>query len=114
MAQRKHAKRIKRAVADSSSGLQSLIDSAEELLESMKDQQGAVAAQLREKLSDTIRKTRDRLDDFDARRQPPRPLTPPWDLSAMIRGAAWPSAPLLFWQLRCCCAAAQRTEDLEE
>jgi ElaB/YqjD/DUF883 family membrane-anchored ribosome-binding protein len=66
MAQRKHAKKIKRAVADSSSGLQSLIDSAEELLESMKDQQGAVAAQLREKLSDTIRKTRDRLDDFDA------------------------------------------------
>lgn len=66
MAQRKDAKKIKKAAADSSSGLQSVIDSAEELLESVKDQQGAVAAQLREKLSDTISKTRDRLEEFDA------------------------------------------------
>jgi ElaB/YqjD/DUF883 family membrane-anchored ribosome-binding protein len=58
--------RGKKAVADSASGLQSMIDSAEELLESVKDQQGAVAASLREKLSDTIDKARDRLDAFDA------------------------------------------------
>ena len=66
MAQRTAKKRAKRAVADSASGLQSMIDSAAELLESVKDQQGAVAAQLREKLSDTIDKARDRLDAFDA------------------------------------------------
>jgi ElaB/YqjD/DUF883 family membrane-anchored ribosome-binding protein len=66
MAERATRKRAKKAVADSDSGLQSMIDSAEELLESVKDQQGAVAAQLREKLSDTIHKGRDRLDAFDA------------------------------------------------
>ena len=66
MAERTAKKRGKKAVADSASGLQSMIDSAEELLESVKDQQGAVAASLREKLSDTIDKARDRLGAFDA------------------------------------------------
>ncbi len=65
MAQRKHAKKTKKIAADSSSGLQSVIDSAEELLESVKDQQGAVAAQLREKLSNAISTMRDRLEEFD-------------------------------------------------
>jgi ElaB/YqjD/DUF883 family membrane-anchored ribosome-binding protein len=66
MAERTAKKRAENAVADSASGLQSIIDSAEELLESVKDQQGALAAQLREKLSDAINKSRDRLDAFDA------------------------------------------------
>jgi hypothetical protein len=70
--------------------------SAEELLESVKDQQGAVAAQLREKLSGTVDKTRDRLEEFDAREAASEPLIPRWGSSAMTRGAPWLLAPWLF------------------
>jgi ElaB/YqjD/DUF883 family membrane-anchored ribosome-binding protein len=61
----KTAKRLKKKVADAASGLQDLIDSAEELLESIKDQPGAAAQKLREKIADTVEDARARLADLD-------------------------------------------------
>jgi ElaB/YqjD/DUF883 family membrane-anchored ribosome-binding protein len=61
----RHAMHAKRAVADSASGLQNLIDSSEEVLESLKDQQGAAVDRLRERLSATMRVAQHRLSDLD-------------------------------------------------
>jgi len=63
---RRTAKHAKRAVAESASSLQSVIDSAGELLESIQDQQGAAVEQLREKVSGAAKVARDRLDSLDA------------------------------------------------
>jgi ElaB/YqjD/DUF883 family membrane-anchored ribosome-binding protein len=60
-----HAMHAKRVVADSASGLQNLIDSSEDLLESLKDQQGAAADRLREKVSATMKVAQRRLSDLD-------------------------------------------------
>jgi ElaB/YqjD/DUF883 family membrane-anchored ribosome-binding protein len=54
-----------RTVDDAASSLQGLIDSGQGLLESLKDQQGAAAAQLRERVSAAMSHARDRLDDLD-------------------------------------------------
>ncbi len=61
----RHAMHAKRVVADSTSGLQTLIDSSEDLLESLKDQQGAAADRLREKVSATMKVAQRRLSDLD-------------------------------------------------
>jgi ElaB/YqjD/DUF883 family membrane-anchored ribosome-binding protein len=61
----KHAKQTKKKVADAASGLQDLIESAEDLLESVKDQQGAAAEKLREKVSETVQSARTRLSQLD-------------------------------------------------
>jgi ElaB/YqjD/DUF883 family membrane-anchored ribosome-binding protein len=61
----KRAKQAKRKVSDAASGLQDLIDSAEGLLESVKDQPGAAAEKFREKLSDSVESARDRLSALD-------------------------------------------------
>ncbi len=62
---RRPAQRAKKTIAESASGLQSVIDSAEEALESLKDQQGAAAERIRERISATLDKARQRLDDLD-------------------------------------------------
>jgi ElaB/YqjD/DUF883 family membrane-anchored ribosome-binding protein len=61
----KRAKQSKKKVSAAASGLQDLIDSAEELLESMKEQQGAAAEKLREKISETLENARGRLSQLD-------------------------------------------------
>ena len=61
----KRAKQAKKKVADATSGLQELIDSADDLLESLKDQPGAAAEKLREKVSETVRSARARLSELD-------------------------------------------------
>ena len=58
-------KQARKAVADSATGLQHVIDSAEELLESLRDQQGAAVDQLRAKVSATVKDARDRLEELD-------------------------------------------------
>ena len=55
----------KKTVADAGSGLQDLIERAEDLLESMKDQQGAAVETLRSKVSETIQSARTRLSQLD-------------------------------------------------
>jgi len=62
---RRPAQRAKKTITESASGLQSVIDSAEEVLESFKDQQGAAAERIRERISATLDKARQRLDDLD-------------------------------------------------
>jgi ElaB/YqjD/DUF883 family membrane-anchored ribosome-binding protein len=57
----KHAKAASAAMEE---GLQDLIDSASELLEGLKDQQGAAVENLRARASDTIRSARRRLAAF--------------------------------------------------
>jgi ElaB/YqjD/DUF883 family membrane-anchored ribosome-binding protein len=57
-------KRTKKAIAESASALQDVIDSAEELLESLKDQPGAAVQRAREKISTTLKMPRDRLEDL--------------------------------------------------
>lgn len=61
----KRAKRSKKSAPNTSSGLQDLIESAEELLESLKDQQGAAVEVLREKLSQTIDSAHTRISQLD-------------------------------------------------
>ena len=61
----RHAMHAKRVVSDSASGLQSLIDSSEDLLESLKDQQGAAVERVREKVSATLQSAQQRLSDLD-------------------------------------------------
>jgi ElaB/YqjD/DUF883 family membrane-anchored ribosome-binding protein len=61
----KRAKQSKKKVSDAAAGLQELIDSAEGLLESVKDQQGAAAEKLREQISETVESARDRLSQLD-------------------------------------------------
>lgn len=58
-------KQARKAVADSATGLQHVIDSAEELLESLRDQQGAAVDQLRAKVSSTVKDARRSLDELD-------------------------------------------------
>jgi ElaB/YqjD/DUF883 family membrane-anchored ribosome-binding protein len=61
----KRAKQAKKKVSDAASGLQELIDSAEGLLESAKDLEGAAAEKLREKVSATVQSARARLSELD-------------------------------------------------
>jgi ElaB/YqjD/DUF883 family membrane-anchored ribosome-binding protein len=61
----KRAKQSKKKVSEAASGLQDLIESAEGLLESVKDQQGAAAEKLREKVSETVENARTRLSELD-------------------------------------------------
>jgi ElaB/YqjD/DUF883 family membrane-anchored ribosome-binding protein len=58
-------KHAKKAVADSASGLQHVIDSAEDLLESLRDQQGEAVDHLRARISTTIQNARDRIGELD-------------------------------------------------
>jgi ElaB/YqjD/DUF883 family membrane-anchored ribosome-binding protein len=55
----------KQSVGTAASELQGMIDSAEELLESLHDQQGAAVDRLREKISATVSNARNRLADLD-------------------------------------------------
>lgn len=61
----KRARQSKKKASEAASGLQDLIDSAEELLESMKEQQGVAAEKLREKIAATLENARARLSQFD-------------------------------------------------
>ena len=61
----KRARQSKKKVSEAASGLQDLIDSAEELLESMKEQQGVAAEKLREKIAATLENARARLSQLD-------------------------------------------------
>ena len=61
----KRARQTKKKVSEAASGLQDLIDSAEELLESVKEQQGAAAEKLRKKISETLENARARLSQVD-------------------------------------------------
>jgi ElaB/YqjD/DUF883 family membrane-anchored ribosome-binding protein len=61
----KRAKQSKKKVSDAASGLQDLIDSAEGLLDSVKDQQGVAAERMREKISETVENARTRLSELD-------------------------------------------------
>lgn len=61
----KRTKQAKKKVADATSGLQDLIDSADDLLESLKDQPGAAAEKLRGKVSETVRSARALLSELD-------------------------------------------------
>ena len=58
-------KRRAKLNADNASGLQDVIDSAEEFLESVRDQQGAAVDRLRERVSATMGAARDRLKKLD-------------------------------------------------
>ncbi|MFZ0501750.1 MAG: DUF883 family protein [Steroidobacteraceae bacterium] len=58
-------KQTKATIGDTAAGLQTVIDSAEELLESLRDQHGAAVDQLRAKLSATIKSTRERLGEAE-------------------------------------------------
>jgi ElaB/YqjD/DUF883 family membrane-anchored ribosome-binding protein len=62
---KRRAMQAKNSVSEAASGLQDVIDSAEELLEDLHDQQGAATDRLREKLSATLSSTRDRLANID-------------------------------------------------
>lgn len=59
------AKQAKRRVADSATELQHVIDSAEELLESLRDQEGATVEKVRAKVSAAIKNARDRIGELD-------------------------------------------------
>lgn len=59
------ARQAKQAVAESASGLQSVIDSADELLESLRDQQGEAVDRLRTKIAASVKTARDRLENLD-------------------------------------------------
>jgi ElaB/YqjD/DUF883 family membrane-anchored ribosome-binding protein len=61
----KRARQSKKKVSEAASGLQDLIDSSEELLESMKEQQGVAAEKLREKITATLENARARLSQLD-------------------------------------------------
>lgn len=61
----KRAKRSKKSVPTTTSGLQDLVEGAEELLESLKDQQGGAADALREKLAQTIDSAQTRISQLD-------------------------------------------------
>jgi ElaB/YqjD/DUF883 family membrane-anchored ribosome-binding protein len=61
----KRAKQSKKKASDAASGLQDLIDSAEGLLESVKDQQGAAADKLRESMSEAVADARTKLSQLD-------------------------------------------------
>ena len=58
-------RQARKAVAVSATGLQHVIDSAEELLGSLRDQQGAAVDQLRAKVSATVNNARGRLEELD-------------------------------------------------
>ncbi|HEX4268301.1 MAG TPA: hypothetical protein VHY36_10465 [Steroidobacteraceae bacterium] len=62
---KRRTKHANAAVADTATGLQDLIDSAEELLESLRDQQGAAVELLRAKVSATIGNARERIGELD-------------------------------------------------
>jgi ElaB/YqjD/DUF883 family membrane-anchored ribosome-binding protein len=59
------ARQAHKSVADAASGLQDLIESAEELLENIRDEQGAAVDRLRDKISASVSNARDRLADMD-------------------------------------------------
>ena len=61
----KRARQAKKKVSDAAAGLQDLIDHADDLLDSIKDQPGAAAEKLREKVSDTVQSARSRLSQLD-------------------------------------------------
>lgn len=58
-------RQAKQAVADSAAGLQDVIDSADELLESLRDQPGEAVDRLRTKIAASVQAARGRLDDLD-------------------------------------------------
>jgi ElaB/YqjD/DUF883 family membrane-anchored ribosome-binding protein len=62
---RRTIKQTKKATAESASGLRAMIDSAEGLLEDLKDQSGAAVESVREKISTTVQMARDRLEDLE-------------------------------------------------
>jgi ElaB/YqjD/DUF883 family membrane-anchored ribosome-binding protein len=62
---KRRSKQVKQTVADSASGLQNVIDSAQELLENLRDQQGAAVDRVREKISETIKNAQSRLGELD-------------------------------------------------
>lgn len=55
----------RRAVAESASGLQGIIDSADELLESLRDQQGEAVDQLRTRVAANVKSARERLRSLE-------------------------------------------------
>jgi ElaB/YqjD/DUF883 family membrane-anchored ribosome-binding protein len=59
------ARQAKNSVDNAASGLQEFIDSAEDLLEGLQDQQGVAVERLRAKVSATISSARERLADTD-------------------------------------------------
>jgi ElaB/YqjD/DUF883 family membrane-anchored ribosome-binding protein len=59
------AMHAKKSIGDAASGLQDLVDSAEDLLTDLKDQKGEAVERLREKVSTTISDARQRLADSD-------------------------------------------------
>jgi ElaB/YqjD/DUF883 family membrane-anchored ribosome-binding protein len=58
-------KRVKATATDAVSGMRSVIDSAEELLETLREEQGPAVERMREKVSATIENARDRLSEVD-------------------------------------------------
>jgi ElaB/YqjD/DUF883 family membrane-anchored ribosome-binding protein len=61
----KRRAKISKAISDSSAGLDDLIESGEELLESLKDAQGEAADKLRAKVSSAVKNARARVKDVD-------------------------------------------------
>ena len=61
------AKRAKQALAESASGLQDVIDSADELLESLRDEQGEAVERLRTKIAASVTSAQERLESLEAR-----------------------------------------------
>jgi len=59
------AKQAKQAVAESASALQGVIDSADEFLESLRDQQGEAVDRLRTRIAANVQSARRRLDNLD-------------------------------------------------
>lgn len=83
---KRRAMHAKNSVSDAASGLQDVIDTAEELLDNVKDQQGAAMDSLREKLSDTMSDARQRLRNLEV----PQTLSKAYDSSVdAIRSDPW-------------------------
>ena len=57
--------KAKATAANTLSGIQNLIDSAQELLETLRDEQGPAVERLREKVSKTIDSAHKRLNELD-------------------------------------------------
>ena len=62
---KRRAMQAKNSVSTAESGLQDVIESAEELLENLHDQQGAATDRLRERISATLSSARERLANIN-------------------------------------------------
>jgi len=59
------AKQAKQAVAESAAGLQDVIDSADEFLETLRDQQGEAVDRLRTKMAASVKTAHERLENLE-------------------------------------------------